>query len=287
MPAAPQLEALRVPEGGCRIDAPGCQGGHRVEPDRDPIDGVGVGPVSLQHRVEDRIVGGKAGHSHRSTLQITRAADVGRIEQHRGQRALHDRRDPHHVKAALARQAQVVDVEDRELGPAGLEQLRSVGRARRLLHAQVDPRVAIVAALEGRIDAGVHGVRLEVEDEGRFPGSARFSAIPAAAGDAGRDEDGRQQRDDPFHRGAQDSLELHGSFGRRSPRLRRDPEGEPQQVRVRPGAGGAGSRPVPLLLDGLSHRLRLPGRPSGPRRRPARRHGLRLGADLSRAARSG
>ena len=42
------------------------------------------------------------------------------------------------------------------------------------------------------------GVRLEVEDEGRFPGSARFSTTPAAAGDAGRDEDGRQQRGDPL-----------------------------------------------------------------------------------------
>ena len=65
-----------------------------------------------------------------------------------------------------------------------LEQLRGVGRGRWLLHPQVDPRVAVVAALEGRIDAGVDGVRLEVEDEGRFPGSARFSTIPAAAGTA-------------------------------------------------------------------------------------------------------
>ena len=66
--------------------------------------------------------------------------------------------------------------------------------------SQVDPRVAVVAALERRVDAGVDGVRLEVEDEGRFLGSARFSAIPAAAGDGGRDEDGRQQRGEPSHR---------------------------------------------------------------------------------------
>ena len=208
-----QRHALGVPEGGCRVDAPGGQGGDGVEADRDPVHGLGVGPVRLQHRVEDRIVGGKAGHSHRSALKVTRPADVDRIDQHRRQRALHDRRDPHHVEAALPRQAQVVDVQDRELGAARLEQLRGVGRRRWLLYPQVDPRVAVVAALESRIDAGVHGVGLEIEDEGRFARSARFSTIPATAGDARRCEDGRQQRGDPSHRGGQDSLRSMAQHG--------------------------------------------------------------------------
>ena len=68
----------------------------------------------------------------------------------------------------------------------------------------------------------------------------------------------------------------------RAPRLHRDPEGQPQQVRVRRGHRPGGPRPLPLLVDGLPDRLRLPDGPPRPRRRPARRDGLRLGADLPR-----
>src|SRR5205085_5420881 len=63
---------------------------------------------------------------------------------------------------------------------------------------------------------------------------------------------------------------------------RRDPQGEPQQVRVGPRAGPPRARSLPLLVGRLSDRLRLHPRDAGARRRPAGRHGLRLRADLPR-----
>src|SRR5437763_8353995 len=60
----------------------------------------------------------------------------------------------------------------------------------------------------------------------------------------------------------------------------RDPEGKPQQVRVRPRHGRDQARPLPLLLDGLSDRLRLHPGDARAGRRPARRDGAGVGADV-------
>jgi hypothetical protein len=70
-----------------------------------------------------------------------------------------------------------VDVEDRELGTARAEQLRSVGRRRWFLDLQVDAAFCVQAVLERRVDPRVNRVGLEVEHQGRLPGGARFSTV--------------------------------------------------------------------------------------------------------------
>ena len=73
------------------------------------------------------------------------AGEIGRLADllavggdHRRQRPLHDRRDADQVDALLARDREVVDVEDREVGAAGPQQLRGVGRGARRLDLDVD-----------------------------------------------------------------------------------------------------------------------------------------------------
>ena len=82
--------------------------------------------------------------------------------------------------------------------PAG-EQLRRVGRRGRLADVEVDAGVVVVALGERRVDAGVDGVGLKVEHEGRLVRGARFSTAVAAAGKRQRREDGRQRRGEPSH----------------------------------------------------------------------------------------
>ena len=118
---------------------------------------------------------------------------------HRGERPLHDRHHPDQVEPVLAGDPEVVDVEDREVGAAGLQQLRRVGRFARLVDRQVDSVVVVEALALRRVDAGVDRVGREIEHQRRALRRARFSAAPAAAGDAGDQESGRQQRDSPSH----------------------------------------------------------------------------------------
>ena len=61
-----------------------------------------------------RLVRRQAGHAHPPAHQVARPS-YPRAGYHRGQRPLHDRRDAHHVLAVLARQAEIVDVDDREI----------------------------------------------------------------------------------------------------------------------------------------------------------------------------
>ena len=69
----------------------------------------------------------------RVALEVARAAHRAvAAGDHRGQRPLHDRHHADEVEAALAGDPEVVDVEDREVGAAGREQLRRVGRFARL-----------------------------------------------------------------------------------------------------------------------------------------------------------
>src|SRR4051794_13071855 len=63
---------------------------------------------------------------------------------------------------------------------------------------------------------------------------------------------------------------------------RRDPEGKPQQVRVRPRDGLDQARPFPVLVGRLSNGLRLRPGHALARRRSAGRHGARVRADLPR-----
>ena len=63
---------------------------------------------------------------------------------------------------------------------------------------QVDPGVVVEALSLRGVDPGVDGVGREIEHEARAVRRARFSAAPAAGG-AGEQEDGRQQRDSPSH----------------------------------------------------------------------------------------
>ena len=128
-----------------------------------------------------------------------RADRVAVASDHGRERAVDDRADADQVEAALAREREVVDVEDRELRPVAGEELRRVGRRRRLADVERDAGVVVVAVGERRVDAGVHGVGLEIEHEGRLVRGARFSTVVAAAGNRQRREDGRQRRGEPSH----------------------------------------------------------------------------------------
>jgi hypothetical protein len=79
-----------------------------------------------------------------------------------------DRADADQVEAPLAGDREIVDVEDRELGPAAREQLRRVGGGGGLADRQPDAGVLVGAARLRRVDAGVDGVGLEVQDQGRL-----------------------------------------------------------------------------------------------------------------------
>ncbi len=62
-----------------------------------------------------------------------------------------------------------------------------------------DPGVLVeIFSLRGE-DPAVDGVGSEIEHDGRAFRHARFRAIPTAAGGAGDQEDGRQQRDSTSH----------------------------------------------------------------------------------------
>ena len=74
------------------------------------------------------------------------------------------------------------------------QQLRRVGRRGGLAHVQRDALVGERAVGLRLVDAGVDGVRLEVEHEGRLLRGARFRTVVAAGREAGDGYDGRQQR---------------------------------------------------------------------------------------------
>jgi hypothetical protein len=78
---------------------------------------------------------------------------------HRRQRALDQRPDADYVCPALARQAEVVDVDNRHVRPARGEQLEGIRRGGRHAHLQL-------RALRG-VDPRVDRVGLEVERERR------------------------------------------------------------------------------------------------------------------------
>ena len=139
---------------------------------------VEVAAVVLDHRAQQRLVRGQAGHADAPALEVARASHLAACGDHRGERPLDERADPDHVLAAFARDAEVVDVDHRHVGAPGGEQLQRVGRGGRHADLEIDPVLAVEPEPLRRVDPGVHGVRLEVERERR---PARVVAGVAAA----------------------------------------------------------------------------------------------------------
>jgi hypothetical protein len=165
-----QGHALGVPEGRGRVDLARQQRGDGLEADRDLLDLGRVAAVATHDRAQDGIVGGQAGDPGALTLQVARPRDLG-LGDDGGQRALHEGHHADDVAPLLAGQGQVVDVEDRELRAPGEQELDAVGRGRRRRDAQIHALGAVEVALQGQVDAGVHGIGLEVQDElGRLVG---------------------------------------------------------------------------------------------------------------------
>ena len=144
-------------------------------------DLVRVAAVARDDRAQHRVVGGQPGDAGAAARQLARAPHA-RLREHRRQRALDDRHHADEVAALLARQPEVVDVEDREVGPAGLQQLQRVGRGAGPADRQPHALRVVVAALDGQVDPGVHGVGREVEQQRRVLVRPVAAAGAAAAG---------------------------------------------------------------------------------------------------------
>ena len=156
--------------------------------------------------VEDGVVAGQAGDADPAPLEVARPADRG-VGEHGRERALDDGHDADEVAPALPRDREVVDVEHRQLCAAAEQQAHGVGRRGRRLHAQVDARLAVQPPARGGVDAGVDGVRREVEQQrrvdrrlGRRGRAPRVVvAAPCEQGDEQHDEepggaDGHEER---------------------------------------------------------------------------------------------
>ena len=79
----------------------------------------GIDAAGAQDGVEHGVVRGDAGDADGLAGEVGGGADLVRVAgDHRGERALDDRGDRDQVEAALARDAEVADVHDREVGAA-------------------------------------------------------------------------------------------------------------------------------------------------------------------------
>src|SRR5579862_6206348 len=164
--------------------------GHGVEADGHGMQTVGVATRPMDDRVQDRGIAGDPGDSDRLGLQGA-GGGKARAGDHGGEGALDDGHDPDDVGATLARDRQVVDVEDREVDPAGLEQLDRIGGGRRDQHAQANAAGSVKTPGDGRVDARVDGIRREVEHERR--GGELTGAVARAGGDRARAEHERER----------------------------------------------------------------------------------------------
>src|SRR3954451_13285111 len=162
--APPQRDALRVPERRHGVDALGQDARHRLEADRHLLDPGVVAAVALDDRADERGVRRQPRHPHRAAREVAGAAHV-RLGDQRGERPLHERGDPDDIDPALARDRQVVDVEDADVDAARGQQRERVRRRPRLADAQPDAVAAVEALPDGGVDGRVHGVRREVERE--------------------------------------------------------------------------------------------------------------------------
>jgi hypothetical protein len=90
-----------------------------------------------------------------------------------------------------------VDVEDRHVGPAGLEQLQRVGRRARRPDLQLDALGVVVLPLGRDVEPGVHRVRREVQQQRGLRTGPVLAGRRAAAG--GRGGEGEEQEDERTH----------------------------------------------------------------------------------------
>ena len=81
-----------------------------------------VGDVAALHRHVEIFA-----HEDALALEVAGAPDVAGAGDHGRQRALHQGADADDVAAGLARQAEVVDVHDRHVGPVRRQQLERIG----------------------------------------------------------------------------------------------------------------------------------------------------------------
>ncbi len=151
---------------------------HGLEPDRGRAHRLGVAAVARDDRAEHRLVRRQARHADALPLELPGRADAG-LGQQRGQRPLHERHDAHEVGALLARQPEVVDVEDRHVHAARPQQRQRVGGRPGRLDRQLDALRLVEPAVDRRVDAAVHGVGGEVEQEGRLLVRAVLPGGPA------------------------------------------------------------------------------------------------------------
>ena len=128
----------------------------------------------------------------RCALQLPRRSDA-RLCEHGRERLLHERHHADDVGALLAREPEVVDVEDREVGAARLELLERVRRRARRLDVELDALGVVVFALRREVDPRVHRVGLEVEQQRRLRARAVGAGIRPAAGQQ-REHEQEQQR---------------------------------------------------------------------------------------------
>ena len=150
---------------------PASERGDGAEADRGQVDLGGIAAGAGDDGAQHRVVGREAGDARALALQVGGRAHLG-LGQHRGERALHERHHADDVLARLAREPEVVDVEDGEVGPAAAEQLERVGRGAGLADRERHALRPVELAVGRHVDAGVHGVRREVEQERRLrPGA--------------------------------------------------------------------------------------------------------------------
>jgi len=173
--------------------APGQQVADGVEADRDRLQGAGAAAIAGDDRVEHRGVARVPADPDRPAGELARAVDGGRGD-HRGQRPLDDRQDPDDVLAVLAGDGEVVDVEDREVGAAGLQQPDRVGRRRRRDHVQADAGGGVEMPGDRGVDADMDWVGGEVQDEGRAGRRVARAAGSATAGEGRSSEQDEEQR---------------------------------------------------------------------------------------------
>jgi len=60
-----------------------------------------------------------------------------------------------------------MDVEDREIRPAGLQQADRIRRGRGRDHPQAEAVAHVIASGQGLVDAGVNGIGGEIQDQRR------------------------------------------------------------------------------------------------------------------------
>jgi len=192
IPLRLQLDALRAPERRGPRHPLREQRLDGLEADRDGPDRVGIPARPGDDRTQDRVVGGQAGDADPLALELPRRSDA-RLCEHGRERLLHERHHADDVGALLAREPEVVDVEDREVGAARLELLERVRRRARRLDVELDALGVVVFALGGEVDPRVHRVGLEVEQQRRLRARAVGAGIRPAAGQQ-REHEEEQQR---------------------------------------------------------------------------------------------